>query len=61
MTEEYNAMVNSEEIIGSTEYLALYTRCHINRCRYNRVRLHFRPRIVKTALGRYALGEGLLY
>jgi hypothetical protein len=31
-------MVNIEELIGTTEYLTLYTRCRINRCRYNRVR-----------------------
>ena len=30
-------MVNSEELIGTTGYLALYTRCRINRCRYKRV------------------------
>jgi hypothetical protein len=29
-------MVNSEELIGTTEYLTLYTRCGINRCRYKR-------------------------
>jgi hypothetical protein len=34
-------MVNSEELIGSTEYLTLQARCRINRCRYNRVRLYF--------------------
>jgi hypothetical protein len=33
-------MVNSKELIGTTEYLTLHTRCHINRCRYNRVRLY---------------------
>ena len=33
-------MVNSEELIGTTEYLALYTRCRINRCRYKRGRLY---------------------
>jgi hypothetical protein len=32
-------MGNSEELIGTTEYLTLYTRCLINVCRYNRVRL----------------------
>jgi len=32
--------VNSEELIGTTEYQTLYTRHLINRCRYNRVRLH---------------------
>ena len=30
-------MVNSEELTGST---ALYTTCHINRGRYNRVKLY---------------------
>jgi hypothetical protein len=34
-------MVNSEKLIGITEYLTLYTRFRINRCRYNRVRLYF--------------------
>jgi hypothetical protein len=33
-------MVNSEELIGTTEHLTLYTRCRINRRRYNRVRLY---------------------
>jgi hypothetical protein len=33
-------MVNSEELIGIIEYLTLYTRCRLNRCRYNRVQLH---------------------
>ena len=32
-------MVNSEELIGIIECLALYTGCRINRCRYNRVRV----------------------
>jgi hypothetical protein len=32
-------MVNSEELIGTTEYLILYTGCRINQCRYKRVRL----------------------
>jgi hypothetical protein len=34
-------MVNNEELIGTTEYLTLWTRCRINQCRYNRVRLYF--------------------
>jgi hypothetical protein len=33
-------MVNSEELIGTTEYLTLYARCRVNRCRYNRVQLY---------------------
>ena len=28
-------MSNSEEVLGTTEYLTLCTRCRINRCRYN--------------------------
>jgi len=27
--------VNSAELIGTTEYPTLYTRCRVNRCRYN--------------------------
>jgi hypothetical protein len=34
-------MVNSVELIGTTEYLTLQARCHINRCRYNRVQLYY--------------------
>jgi hypothetical protein len=32
-------MVNSEELVGTTEHVTLYARCHLNRCRYNRVRV----------------------
>jgi len=39
LTEQYYVMVSSEELIGATEYLTLYTRCRINRRRYNRVRM----------------------
>jgi hypothetical protein len=35
-------MVGSEELPGTTEYLTLYTRFHINRCRYNGVRIYLR-------------------
>jgi hypothetical protein len=31
ITEECNVMVNSEELIGTTEYLTLEARCRINR------------------------------
>jgi len=31
MTEKYNVMVISEELIGTAEYLTLYTRCRIKR------------------------------
>jgi len=34
---EYIVMVNSQELIGTTDVLTLYTRYRINRCRYNRV------------------------
>jgi len=40
VTEEYNVMVNSEKLIGTTENLTLETGCLINRCRYNGVRLY---------------------
>jgi hypothetical protein len=43
--EEYNVMVNSEQIIDKTEYLTLYTMCSINQCRYNRVRLYILCRL----------------
>jgi hypothetical protein len=33
-------MINSEELIGTTEYLTLQRRCRINRCCYNRSRLY---------------------
>jgi hypothetical protein len=35
-------MVNSEELIGTTEYVTLYARCRINQCRYNRLRRYIR-------------------
>jgi len=40
VTEEYKVTVNGDKLIGTTEYLTLLTRCSINRCRYNRVRLY---------------------
>jgi hypothetical protein len=33
-------MVNSEELIGTTECVMLWMRCRINGCRYNRVQLY---------------------
>jgi hypothetical protein len=33
-------MVNSEELIGTTENLTLQASCFIKQCRYNRVRLY---------------------
>jgi len=33
-------MVNSEELVGTTEYLTLYTKYRKNRCRYKQVRLY---------------------
>jgi hypothetical protein len=33
-------MVNTEELIGTTEHLILWTRRRIIRCRYNRVQLY---------------------
>jgi hypothetical protein len=42
ITEEYNVMVNREELIGVTEYLTLQARCRINRWRSNGVRLYMK-------------------
>jgi len=33
-------MVGREELIGTTEYLTVQTRCHIKLCHYSGVRLH---------------------
>jgi hypothetical protein len=33
-------VVDSEKLIGATEYLTIYTRCRINRCRFNRILLY---------------------
>jgi hypothetical protein len=38
-TEENNVTINSEELIGTAEYLTLQTSCRINRCCVNRVLL----------------------
>jgi len=35
-------MVNSEKLVGTTEYLTLLMRCHINQCCYEQVQLHMR-------------------
>jgi hypothetical protein len=37
LTEEYNVIVNSEELVGTTEYLSPQTRYHINCYCYNPV------------------------
>jgi hypothetical protein len=42
ITEQYKVMVNSEEVIATTEYLTLYTRCRIKRGRYNLIVLYTR-------------------
>jgi hypothetical protein len=41
LTKEYDVMVNSEELTGTTEYLKVYARCRINRSLYNGVQLYF--------------------
>jgi hypothetical protein len=43
-------MVNSEELIGTTEYLTLYTKCRINRWRYSRVGLYMNVSITTYKL-----------
>jgi len=39
-------MVNSKELIGTTEYLALWTMYRINRCRCNWVQLYFHQYLI---------------
>jgi hypothetical protein len=43
LTKECDVTINSEKLIGTTEYLTLQTVCRISRCRYNRVRLYLNP------------------
>jgi hypothetical protein len=40
--------VNSEKLTGIAKYLPVYTRCHINQCRYNRVTTAIPHRLVYT-------------
>jgi len=44
LTEEYNAMVKEGELIGSTQYLMLAKKCHINQCHHNQVGLYLAMR-----------------
>jgi hypothetical protein len=53
MTEGYNVTVHSQELIGTTEYLALCTRCRINRYRYNRARLYLKLVTEELRIGGY--------
>jgi hypothetical protein len=41
-------MVNSGELIGTIEYLTLYARFRVNRCRYKRIRQSNRVEINTT-------------
>jgi len=40
LTKKY-VMLDSEEVIWTTEYLMLYTICRINQCHYNWVQPYF--------------------
>ena len=53
LTEEYNIMVNSEELIGTAEHVTLYTRCYLNRYRYNRVRLYLNFAVFSKNIKRF--------
>jgi hypothetical protein len=53
LTEECNVMVNSEELIGTTGYLTLQTKCRINGCRCKREQLYFN-KICRNAVGMLA-------
>jgi hypothetical protein len=46
-------MVNSEELIGTPEYLTLQAGCRINRGRYNRVQLYFNSYKTSVAAFKY--------
>jgi hypothetical protein len=50
-------MVNSEELIGTTECLTLYTRCCINRCCYNRVQLYV---CARANINTYVYNKGVI-
>jgi hypothetical protein len=39
-------VVNSEELIGTIEYVTLYKRCHINRCCHNRTKQYLNVFII---------------
>jgi hypothetical protein len=55
-------MVNSEQLIATTELLTLWTRCRINRCRYKRVRLylHRNDRVLLRSVPRISAPEAHL-
>jgi hypothetical protein len=53
-------MGNSRDLISTTEYRTLLTRCRINRCRYNRVRFYLSLRGCKfsySCSGSFTLRE----
>jgi hypothetical protein len=47
-------MVSSEELIGTTEHVTLYSKCRLNRCRCNRVRLILKQKVTECV----HLGQG---
>jgi hypothetical protein len=49
ITKGCNIIVKSQELIATTVYLTLYTRCPINPSRYKRVRLHLTPMTNRSA------------
>ena len=50
LTEEYDVIVKSEELIGTTEYLTPQTRCHIDQCHYNLVQLYSVPNMASIMI-----------
>jgi len=60
ITEEYNILVNSDKLIGTTEYLTIWARCLIYRCRYKRVQLYL-DSILFTFLKHVVLAKGFFY
>jgi len=42
LTDMANVVINSEEVIGTADYLTLLAGCRVNQCRYIRVQLFYR-------------------
>jgi hypothetical protein len=50
LTQGYNVIVNSEELIGTTKYVTLYRRFSLNQCRYNRVLVQQTTKLAKITV-----------
>jgi len=50
LTEEYNVVVKSAELTGTTKYLTQQTRCHIDQCHYNWVKVYSVPNVASIMI-----------